>query len=155
MPPLNPFGKKEKQPTTEKKETPATTKPAQETLLEELCKGDQNLFTALSRTILLNPETTLQEGIEFHATKAQEYENAGNNTSARIAYQIAGEIALYEGKPQQMQKYFKKAAEIEPEYPHKKDFEYLSNKENAERAIAISREFHDRTSKRTQTPKEA
>jgi len=146
MTPLRLFRKKEKN-TPEKEKT---TEPKEKTLLDQLCAGDKNLQEALSQTLLLNPETTAKEGIDAYATKAQEHEAAQKPTRARIAYQIAGEIALYEGKLTQMQKYFKKAAEVDPECPYRNVFEYLSKKENAERALKIAQEFYTKTGKRAQ-----
>jgi len=133
------FRKKEKE---QKKET------VQKTLLEELCGGDSELYQALSRTILLNPEMTAREGINSYAEKAQQYEKTGDNVRARVAYQAAGEISLYEGKLAQMQKFFKKAAEVDPNYVNRNVFEYYGKKENAERALAVAREFYAKTGKR-------
>lgn len=144
MTPLGLFRKKEK----ETKEKLASSLPKEETLLDQLCGGNKELHAVMSRTLLLNPETTVKQGIDFHAQKAQEFEGDHKPRNARIEYQIAGEIALYEGKLQQVQKLFKKAAEAEPEYEFKTAFEYLSKKENAERAITIAQEFYTKTGKR-------
>jgi poly-D-alanine transfer protein DltD len=130
---------KEKATTETKKET---QKAEPKTLLDELCKNDKELQEALSRMLLLNPETVTKEGIETHAQKAEEYEKDQRTTNARIEYQVAGQIALHDGKLPQMQKYFKKASEIEPDSPRKRTFEYLSKKENAEKAIAVAQEFY-------------
>jgi len=150
MPPLGPFRRKEKETPEKRKETPAA-QPAQKTLLDELCDNDKELQAALSRTLLLNPETTVKEGMNFYAEKAQEYEQAKKPRNARIAYQVAGEIALFEGKLAPVQKFFKKAAEVEPECPYRNAFEYLSKKENAERAVAVAQEFYKKTGKRVGT----
>jgi hypothetical protein len=147
MPLLGFFRRKEKETTEKKKETKAAPKAEPKTLLDELCKNDKELREALSRAILLNPDSIIEEGIESHVQKAEEYEDAQKTTNARIEYQVAGQIALHDGKLPQMQKYFKKAAEIEPEYPHKKAFEYLSKKENAEKAIAVAQEFYTKASR--------
>jgi len=66
---------------------------------------------------------------------------------ARIAYQVAGEISLYEGKLAQIQKFFKKAAEVDPNYVNRKLFEYYGKKENAERALTVAQEFYTKTEK--------
>jgi tetratricopeptide (TPR) repeat protein len=133
---------KEKETTETKKETKEKPKPEAKTLLDELCKNDKELCEALNRALLLNPETATKEGIESHVQKAEEYEKDQRITNARIEYQAAGQVALHDGKLPQMQKYFKKAAEIEPDSPYKKTFEYLSKKENAEKAITIAQEFY-------------
>lgn len=150
MTPFGLFRKKEKDTTEKMKEAPKTKKPPQKTLLDELSGGNTELHEALSRTLLLNPETLVKDGADFYANKAQEHEEAQNLRDARIAYQVAGEIAMYEGKMAQVQKFFKKAAEVDPECPYKNAFEYLSKKENAERAIAVAREFYKKMGKRTE-----
>jgi len=131
-----------------KKEKEEKKEPTKKTLLEELCGGDSELYQVLSRTVLLNPEMTLTEGINSYVEKAQEYEKSGDYVRARAAYQAAGEIYLYEGKLAQTQKFFKKAAEVDPNYVNKNVFEYYSKKENAERALTVAREFYAKTGKR-------
>ncbi len=147
---MTPFGISRKKAKDEKKET-ALTQPAQKTLLEELCGGNDELYQALSRTILLNPKVTAKEGIDFHFEKAQEHEKNGDNMRARIEYHVAGELALYEEKMALAQKFFKKAAEVDPNFEHRKVFEYLSKKENAERALAIAQEFYTKIGKSKET----
>jgi tetratricopeptide (TPR) repeat protein len=142
------FRRKEKETAEAKgKHTPSV--PEKKTLLEELCKGNKELHDTLNRTLLLDPETTTKEGIDFYEKQAEEYEANQKSRNARIAYQIAGEIALHEGKLQQIQKFFKKAAEAEPDYENKRAFEYFNKKENAEKAIAVAQEYYTKTTKRT------
>jgi len=147
MAPLGLFRKKEK-PAETKKDSHVTSKTEPKTLLDELCGNNKELREALSRTLLLNPEATVKEGIEFHVEKAEEYEKAQKTTNARIEYQVAGQIALHDGKLPQVQKFFKKAAEIEPDSPYRKAFEYFGKKENAEKAIAAAQEFYAKADKR-------
>ena len=151
MTPLGFFRKKEKTPADKTPKQSEAPLPQQITLLDSLCAGDKELLQTLSRTLLLNPETTVKEGIDYHTEKAQAYEKDQKLRNARIEYQVAGEIALFEGKLQQVQKLFKKAAETEPDYEFKKAFEYFNKKENAERAIAVAQEFYTKTGKKTQS----
>ena len=130
-----------------KKKQKTEEKTVQKTLLEELCGGNDELYQALSRTILLNPQLTAKEGIDSHIEKAQEYKKTGDKVRARISYQTAGEISLYEGKLAQAQEYFKKAADVDPKFENKKIFEYFSKKENAEKALAVTQEFYAKTGK--------
>ena len=141
---MTPLGFFRKKPEETKKEAPQAEP---QTLLDELCGGNKELHEALSRTLLLNPEASVKEGIDFHIAKAEEYEKAGKATNARIEYQVAGQVALHDGKLPQVQKYFKKALDIEPDSPYRKAFEYFAKKENAERAIAAAREFYAKTGK--------
>jgi len=133
------FRKKEKKAAVEQ--------PAPKTLLEELCGDDRKLYEVLSKTTLLNPEMTAREGINTYFEKAQEYEKAGDHVRARVAYQTAGEISLYEGKLTQAQKFFNKALEVDPKSPYKSVFEFYAHKENAEKALKVAREFYARTAK--------
>jgi len=142
---MAPFGIFRKKAKEEKKEEEKT---AQKTLLEEMCGGDEELYQVLSRTLLLNPQLTAKEGIDSYIEKAQQYEKDGDHIRARIAYQVAGEISLYEGKLAQTQKFFKKAAEVDPNYANKNVFEYLNKKENAERALTVAQEYYTKTGKR-------
>jgi len=132
-----------------RKKEKAAVEPAKKTLLEELCGDDSELYQTLSKTTLLNPSMTLKEGINHHVEKAQEYEKTGDHVRARIAYQVAGELSLYQGQLAQTQKFFKKAAEVDPDFVNRKVFEYYGKKENAERALAVAKEFYSKKEKRT------
>jgi len=139
MSPLNIFkrGKKETEEKVEEK------KVEEKTLLENLCKGDNELYKALSSTLLLNVEMTRKAGnMDARIGKAQEYEKNKDFARARIEYQVAGELALNEGKAAQVQKLFKRASEIDPSYLGKGVFEFLAKKENAEKAVAVAKEFY-------------
>jgi len=135
------FGKK-KEP--EKEEAPKT-------LLDELCGDDAELKSVLTRTLLLNPRMTEEGGsIDARIEKAQEYEKNKENVRARVEYHTAGELALYKGNLSQAQKFFKKAAEIDPKYPYRNVFEFFTKKEKAEKALAVAQEYYARTVKPTQ-----
>jgi hypothetical protein len=135
-------GKKETKKT--KEETPES---AETSLLEELCKGDTNLFNALSHTLLLNPQRLVKEGIESQVKQAEESRKNKDLLRARIHYQAAGEIALYEGKLEQMREFFKKCAELEADPEYKKVFTYFSRKANAEKALKVAQEYYAQTAK--------
>ncbi len=141
------FRKKERKEKEEKEDATAT-QSAQRALLKGLCGDDRELYEVLITTILLNPEMTAKEGINSHVEKAQEYAKAKDHVKARIAYQIAGEISVYEGKLSEAQEFFKKAAEVDPNYAYRKVFEYFYKKENAARALAAAQRFYTRTGKR-------
>ena len=145
MTPLGIFKKKEKEA---KKSEEEVATPSKDTLLAELCKGNNELYDALSRTLLLNVESTKSGGgIDARVEKAQEYEKAKDSVRARVEYQVVGELALYEGKVANVQKFFKKATEVDPSSSFKNVFEYLAKKENAEKAVAVAKEYYSRTVK--------
>lgn len=131
-----------------KKKVKEAEETAEKRLLDELCKGDVELRDVLSRTLLINPRMSEEAGgIDSHAKRAQEHEKKQEPVRARIEYQLAGELALYEGKLAQIQKYFKKATEVDPNYPQKNVFEFFVKKENAEKALAVAQEYYARTAK--------
>lgn len=115
------------------------------TLLEELCKGDMELLSALRHTVLLNPTRLRNEGVESFLQKGQEFEKEKESLRARMNYQAAGELALYNGKLDQVQKFFKKCAELESNPEYKKVFEYYSKKTNVEKAVKVAKEYYRRT----------
>ncbi len=133
------FGKK-KQKTEEK--------IAERTLLDELCGDDSELKKALTLVLLLYPNrTSKMGGIDSHLENAKKYEKEGDRVRARVEYQVAGELALYDGKLAQVQKLFKKAAEVDPYYDHKNIYEFLTRRENAEKAVNIAKEYYKRTAR--------
>jgi len=130
-----------------KKKEEKTPEPTEKSLLEELCKDDTELLSALRHTVLLNPSRLSEEGIDSYIEKAQEFEKKKDFLRARVNYQAAGEIALYEGKLTQVQKFFKKCAELESNPEYKKVFAYYSKKANAEKALKTAQEYYTRTVK--------
>jgi len=141
MRPLGFFRRKKETEGKKKK----TTEPATESLLEELCKGDTELLSVLTHTVLLDPSRLYDEGIDYYIEKAQEFEEEKDFIRARINYQAAGEIALYKGKLAQVQKFFKKCAELESNPEYKKLFTFFSKKTNAEKALKIAQEYYAQT----------
>lgn len=125
-----------------KKKEKKTSEPRGKSLLEELCKGDAELLSALNHTVLLDPSRLQEEGIDVFIDRAQEFEKNKDLLRARINYQAAGEIALYEGKLAQAQKFFKKCAELEADPEYKKVFKYYSKKANAEKALKVAQEYY-------------
>jgi len=111
------FFRRKKEAEKKEEKTPKST---EKSLLEELCRGDNELLSTLSRTVLLDPRRLQEEGVDSYVEKAQEFEEKKDFLRARVNYQAAGEVALYEGKLAQVQKFFKKCAELEskPEYKH-------------------------------------
>jgi len=142
MAPFGIFGRKKKE---------AEEKVAEKTLLDELCGDDAQLKKVLTKTLLVNPQLTAKEmGIEKHIEKAQEYEKNKENVRARVEYQVAGELALYEGKLADVQKSFKRAAEIDPDCPNRSIYEFFTKKENAQKALAVAQEYYAHIAKQSE-----
>lgn len=141
---MTPLGFFRRKKEAEKKEE---KKPTIKSLLEELCKGDSELLSVLSHTVLLDPERLHEEGLDSYIEQAEEFEKKKDLLRARVNYQAAGEIALYEGKLAQVQKFFKKCAELETNPEYKKIFAYFSKKANAEKALKTAQEYYSQTAK--------
>jgi tetratricopeptide (TPR) repeat protein len=138
MTPFGIFGRKKK----------IEEKIAEKTLLDELCGDDSELKKILTMVLLLNPDRTSEMGgIDSHLEKAKEYENEKDHVRARVEYQVAGELALHEGRLAEVQKLFKKATEIDPDYNQKNVYEFLTKRENAEKALTVAKEYYRRTAR--------
>ena len=83
------------------------------TELEKALGGNIKIYEALENTMLLDPrkiEVSMKEASE----KASELEKEGNPLRARIWYEIAGGIAIYEGNVEKVKEYFSKCKELSP-----------------------------------------
>jgi len=136
--------KRKKEIREEEKEASASSEIS---LLEKLCGSDVELLNALSRTLLLNPERLSDKGIDFYVKEAEGFEKKNDPLRARIHFQAAGELALYEGKLDQARKFFKKCAELESDPEYKRVFNYFSRKANAEKALKIAQEYYAQAAK--------
>ena len=121
-------GKKEEVKKVEEKVEVSSTK------LEEFLRDDQDAYAALSNTMFLDPGKV---GVSMgDATKkAKKFEKDEDLIRARIWYEIAGGLAIYEGDVQKVKEYFSKSQEISPE------MEYAILK-SAEAAVAKAQEYY-------------
>jgi len=111
-----------------------TARPMSE--LEQLCGDDKETYEALVETMFLNPKkigTSMKEAAE----NAKKFEKAKDFTKARLWYEIAGGLAIYEGNVKKVVESFSKCQEI---YPDKK---YLILK-NPEKAVAKAQEYYQK-----------
>ena len=75
------------------------------TELEQLCGDDKETYEALHHTMFLDPRkvgTSMKEA----ATNAKEYEKGEDFIKARLWYEIAGGLAIYEGNVIKVIEYF-------------------------------------------------
>jgi hypothetical protein len=119
-------GKKEKNMVIEQ--------PKIVTELERLCWGDKETFEALVHTMFLDPrkvKASMKEAVE----NAKKFEKAKDSLRARMWYEIAGGLAIYEGDAKKVQEFFGEAEKISPEmkYPILK---------NPEKAVAKAQEYY-------------
>jgi len=125
-------------------------KPAEEakkpTELEMLCGDDKEVYEALFNTMFLDPRkigTSMKEA----EGKAKESEKSGDLIKARMNYEIAGGLAIYEGNVKKVVKFFSEIEKISPDtkYPILK---------NPEKAIAKAKEYYEKYLKETEKKEE-
>jgi len=86
--------------------------------LERICMGDKEVYKALRETMYLDP-SNIQVTMQDAEKNAKDFEIQGNKLRARMWYQTAGGLAIYEGNVKKVKEYFGKLAELSPntEYP--------------------------------------
>jgi hypothetical protein len=104
--------------------------------LEEICGEDKEVYEALFETMYLDPRKvkyTIDQAVE----KAKEFEKQKNAHRARVLYDIAGGLAIYEGNVTKVKLFFGKSAKLNPDYPYP-----ILNV--TERAVAKAKEFYEK-----------
>lgn len=127
---LDRFRKKEKEEKT--LESAESTRSV--TKLEQLCEGDKEVYEALMSTMLLDP-TRIDVSMKDAVRNAKKFEKAKDYVRAKVWYEIAGGLAIYEGDATKVKKFFGKCKKISPET------KYLILK-NPEKAVAKAQEYY-------------
>ena len=83
------------------------------TELEEFCGDDKEVYQALFNTMFLDPRKT-GTSIEEAVQKAKDFEGQKDSVKARVWYEIAGGLAIYENNPKKVVEYFTKLQELSP-----------------------------------------
>jgi len=117
----------------EKKKT-AEEPPKQKSTLETLCGDDKETYKALFNIMFLDPrktETTMKEAAE----NAKKFEKARDFVKAKVWYEIAGGLAIYEGNVEKVVEFFSQCEKISPgaNYPILK---------NPGKAVAKAQEYY-------------
>ena len=123
---LDRFRKKEKKIEVETKNTI--------TELKQLCGDDKETYEALFHTMFLDPRkvgTSMKEAAE----NAKKFEKAKDFVKARMWYEIAGGLAIYEGNVKKVLEFFSEIEKISP------DTKYTILK-NPEKAVAKAQEYY-------------
>jgi hypothetical protein len=123
---------------------PVQKTPQKPTLtdLEEICGEDKEVYGALVETMYLDPRKiryTIDQAVE----RAKEFEKQKNAHRARVFYDIAGGLAIYEGNVAKVKLFFGKSAKLNPDYPYP-----ILNV--IERAVARAKEFYKKHLKEEQ-----
>ena len=103
---------------------------------EKFSADDKESYEALQNTMFLDPRklnTLLPDAIK----KAKEFEKKGDTLKAKIWYEIAGGLAIYEGDVKKVVEFFGESEKISP------GTKYLILK-NPERAVAKAREYYEK-----------
>ena len=118
-----------------KKETQIEVKSEEvKSNLEELCGSDKETYEALFDTMFLDPRKT-GVPMEEAAEKAKKFEKDKDLLNARVWYEIAGAMAIYEGNVKKVKEYFGKCEKLSPN----KKYKIL---ENPEKAVAKAQEYY-------------
>ena len=102
--------------------------------LEQLCGDDKETYEALLNTMFLDPRkvgTSMKEA----ADNAKKFEKAKDFVKARMWYEIAGGLAIYEGNVKKVVEFFSEIEKISP------DTKYTILK-NPEKAVAKAQEYY-------------
>jgi hypothetical protein len=102
--------------------------------LEQLCGDDKETYEALVDTMFLDPRK-ITISMKEATDDAKRFEKAGDLVRARISYEIAGGLAIYEGDAQKVTEYFGKCQRILP------DAKYRIMK-NPGKAVSIAQEYY-------------
>lgn len=119
------FGRKEK-----KKE-----ELVKKTNLEELCAGDKEVYDALFSVMFLDPRK-IQVSMKQAVENAKRNEKEKYLVTARMWYEVAGGLAIYEGDVKKVIEYFEAAKRISGE-----DYPILKN---AEKAVTKAQDYYKR-----------
>jgi hypothetical protein len=104
--------------------------------LEEICGDDKEVYEALFETMYLDPRK-IKMTIDQALDKAKEFEKEKNVHRARVLYDIAGGLAIYEGNVAKVKQFFGKSAKLNPDYPY-------PLLRIPERAVAKAKEFYEK-----------
>jgi hypothetical protein len=118
-----------------KKDKKNMNKPKTLTELEQLCADDKETYEALLPVMFLDPrkiETTVKQA----ADNAKRFEKDKDFTSARMWYQVAGGLSLYEGNAKKVAEYYGSAEKVT-------GAKYLILK-NPEKAVAKAQEYYNK-----------
>jgi len=106
--------------------------------LRELCGPDEEMYTALSRLLFLDPKKVVAS-LDSILTDAQDYEMKGNRLKAEFGYRIAGSLSLWKGDSDGVRKYFAKASSFAGEARP----EYNSITKRSDQAVAIAQKYYE------------
>lgn len=108
--------------------------PKMVTEFEQFCAEDKETYEALVNAMFLDPRkigTSMKDAVET----ARKFEDAGDFVRAKIFFEIAGGLAIYEGNTKKVVEYFSKCEKLSP------NTKYLILR-NPEKALAKAQEYY-------------
>lgn len=116
-----------------RKEKKTKEELVKKTDLEEFCADDKETYDALFSVMFLDPRK-IHVPMKQAAENAKKSENEKDLVSARMWYEVAGGLAIYEGNVEKVMEYYEAAERVAgKEYPILK---------NAEKAVAKAQEYY-------------
>ena len=104
------------------------------TELKKICGDDQETYEVLSNAMFLDPRK-IDVPMNTAVEKAKKLEKAKDRVRARMWYEIAGRLAIYEGDVKKVTEYFGKCEKTSP------DIKYPILK-NPKKAVAKAQEYY-------------
>lgn len=102
-----------KKKTKEQAQTKQAKEVKEATNLEKICADDKDSYEALRESMFIDPrklDVSMKDSIE----KAKSFEKQGKPVEARIWYEVAGGLGIYEGDVAKVKEYFSKCKELSP-----------------------------------------
>ena len=102
-----------KKKTKEQAQTKQAKEVEEATDLEKICADDKESYEALRESMFLDPrklDVSMKDSVE----KAKSFEKQGKKVEARIWYEVAGGLAIYEGDVAKVKEYYSKCKELSP-----------------------------------------
>jgi hypothetical protein len=116
-----------------KKKEAKVTEQVKMSDLEQLCGGDEETYNALSPIMFLDPRK-IAVPMTQAADNAKKGEKEKDSVSARMWYEVAGGLAIYEGNVKKVIEYYEGAQRVTGQ-------KYLILN-NPEKAIAKAQEYY-------------
>ncbi len=129
------FGREKKKPSDSPR---AMVVVSVSSRLRELCGGDEEMYSTLSRLMFLDPRKIVSP-LQSVLSEAEDSESKGNNIKAEVGYRIAGSMSLWKGDAEGVRKYFMKASTFAGESRP----EYRIVAKRADEAVSITRKYYE------------
>jgi hypothetical protein len=106
--------------------------------LRELCGPNDEMYSALSRLLLLDP-IKIVSPLDSILTEAQDNESKGNKLKAEVGYRVAGGLSLWKADTDGVRRYFTKASTFDG--PSRSVYTFLAQR--ADEAVGIAKRFYE------------